>query len=81
MTILLQHAQKQYVNKDCPKGFCSDKKSATEFESAFSAMKYLSSQNEESIAEYKFIENNNTRKARHNVRSKTNFNRCRWRSI
>ena len=57
MTILLQHARKHYVNKDCDRGFCEDRGLATQFKSIFSAMKYLCSQGEKSINEYNFIEN------------------------
>ena len=65
MPILLQHAKKQYVRKDCTRGFCKDKKSATKFLSIFKAMLYLISQNEESIKDYKFIENSNIKKSSH----------------
>ena len=81
MTFLVQHARKQYINKDCPKGFCEDKESATEFSSVFSAMKYLDSINVESLEEYKFIENNENRKVRNDGRTKINLNGRRRRPI
>ena len=80
MTILLQHAQKQYVKKDCTRGFCEDKKSATKFQTIFKAMLYLISQNEESIKDYKFIENSNIKKVRHDG-SEINIDRRRRRLI
>ena len=80
MTILLQHAEKQYVNKDCDLGFCEEKKFATEFRTIFTAMQYLISQNEESIKEYDFIENDNQRQARHHG-TKANINRRRRRTV
>ena len=80
MTILLQHTEKQYVNKDCTAGFCEEKKFATEFKSIFTAMQYLISQNEISIEQYDFI-NNNQRKARHHVNTETNINRRRRRIV
>jgi len=78
MTILLQHARKHYVNKDCDRGFCEDRSFATQFKSIFSAMKYLCSQGEKSINEYNFIED---KKGNKDEQAEINPNRLRRRFI
>ena len=81
MSYLIQHSRKCYVNKDCPRGFCDDTDSATEFKTIFAGMQYLNNVlHEESIEEYKFIEITNIRKARHNVGTEINSNGRRWRT-
>lgn len=80
MTILLQYAKKEYVNKDCIQGFCEDKGSATIFRTIFKAMQYLASQNVKSIKEYTFIENSIVTKVRHHeTKTKTEINTHRRR--
>lgn len=80
MTILIQHA-KQYVNKNCERGFCQNKKSATLFSSIFMAMKYLCSQRITSIKEYKFIETQNQTKDGYHEQPKINTNGRRRRTV
>ena len=80
MSYLIKHVQNEYVNKDCSRGFCNDKASATEFKSIFAAMKYLISINEETIDDYNFVETN-IRQARQHVTAKTNTYRRRWRTV
>ena len=79
MTILIQHAEKQYVSKKSARGFCNEKKSATSFSSIFMAMKYLCSQRITSIKEYKFIDNQN--KDGYHGQTEININGRRRRSI
>lgn len=79
MTILIQRAKKEYVNKNCERGFCNEKKSATKFPSIFMAMKYLCSQRIKSLKEYRFIEK--TQKEGYHEQAEINTNGRRRRSI
>jgi hypothetical protein len=81
MSYLIQHSQKQYVNKDCSRGFCNDFESATEFKSIFAGMQYLHNiLREKTIKDYKFIEKGNIRQVRQDAKTKVNSHRCRWRT-
>ena len=82
MTILLQYAKKEYVNKDCIQGFCEDRDSATIFRTIFKAMQYLVSQNVQSIKEYTFIESSIVTKVRHHeTKTEINTHRRRRRTV
>lgn len=81
MSYLIKHVQKKYVNKDCPRGFCEDKESATKFKSIFAAMKYLGARGNKTIDDYNFVEINGIRQARNNVTTKANSHRRRWRTV
>lgn len=63
--ILIQHASARFINKEREDGFCKNINNATKFKSVFEAMRYLVLINEDSIIDFRFVDDTEPLRCRH----------------